>query len=165
MRSLIKLSNLSPMLDKDGLRHFYPKTTRVVHNRHGSHVEEKAIIPPYVFIYATYDEIRQFKLQKDNISFIRVSSADSHTTMKVSDKEMADFIKVVEQREEKTRIYNAGEIELVRGQRIRIIGGNLDGVEGTLLKIKGVRDKRLVVNIPGVMFATSPVDKTFIQLL
>lgn len=153
------------MLDGAGLRHYYPKTTQVVHDKRGSHVEEKPIIPPYVFIYATYSEIREFKLRKDSISFIPVLGSVNHTTMKVSDKEMTDFIRIVEQREDKTRIYNAGEIELVRGQRIRIIGGNLDGVEGTLLKIKGIRDKRLVVSIPGIMYATTPVDKTFVQLL
>lgn len=165
MRSLIKLESLGPKLTYEDLEYYYPKTCEIVSDRRGTHTQETAIIPPYIFIHAEYMRIREFKQKKDSISFIPTLGRQAHTTMKVSDKEMESFIRVVEQMQAKTRIYKAGEIEIPQGQRIRICGGELDGVEGVLVKMKGVRDKRLVVSIPGIMYASTPVDKTFIQIL
>jgi transcription antitermination factor NusG len=165
MRSLIKLESLEQMLIREGLKYFYPKSTKLIRGKDGLYTEVKAIIPPYVFIYSQYEQIRKFKQKKDSISFIPTLGRTEHTTMKVSNREMEDFIRVVSQMQEKTHIYQAGEIEIPKGKRIRICGGVLDGVEGTLVKIKGIRDKRLVVSIPGIMFASTPIEKTFIQIL
>ncbi|MDD6140046.1 MAG: transcriptional regulator, partial [Bacteroidales bacterium] len=41
------------------------------------------------------------------------------------------------------------QININRGDRVRIIGGMFSGCEGTLMRIRG--DRRFVVSIPGVM--------------
>lgn len=165
MRSLTNLLQMEARLQQEGFECFLPKTTRLRVGPHFRKVEVAPIVPPYIFVHADYDSIRAFKLNYDRLSFIPVVGSTTHSTMKVSDKEMEDFIRVVSQREEKTHIYSAGEIPLAAGQRIRICGGPLAGVEGKLVKLKGVRDKRLMVSVGGIMLATTPIDKTFVQLI
>ena len=53
----------------------------------------------------------------------------------------------------------------MRNRRIRIIGGNLDGYEGSLITTRGSKVKRLLVEIPMLLAATVEVETEFIQLL
>ena len=43
------------------------------------------------------------------------------------------------------------EVNLTKGTRVRIHGGQFNGLEGTFVKVKGARDKRVVVDISGVI--------------
>ena len=165
MRSLTNLLQMEDRLQREGLECFLPKTTRLRAGQRSRRIEVVPVVPPYIFVHANYDSIRAFKQKVDRLSFIPVLGTSTHSTMKVSDKEMEDFIRVVSQREEKTHIYSAGEIPLAPGQRIRICGGPLAGVEGKLVKLKGTRDKRLMVSVGGILLATTPIDRTFVQLL
>ena len=51
------------------------------------------------------------------------------------------------------------------GHRIRIVGGPLDGYEGGLLTIRGSKVKRLLVDLPGFLFAGVEVKPDYIQLI
>ena len=48
---------------------------------------------------------------------------------------------------------------------MRICGGVLNGIEGVMLRLQGVRDRRLVVSVPGIMSVSTPVNRTYVQLL
>lgn len=85
--------------------------------------------------------------------------------MIVSDKEMKDFIKVTTQNEMKTDFFKPGEINLKNGDRIRIHGGILDEVEGTLVRINGKRKKSLVITLDGLMSVAVNVAPEFIEIL
>ena len=86
--------------------------------------------------------------------------------MKVPDAEMENFIRISSHSEEKLRYYRPDEVDLKKGQRIRIIGGVFDGAEGVLMKVKGIRDKRLVVSLPNLLtVAATHIEPEFIQLL
>jgi len=50
-------------------------------------------------------------------------------------------------------------------RRIRIVGGPLDGYEGTLLTTRGSKVKRLLVEIPHLLAAGVEVNPDFIQLV
>ena len=52
------------------------------------------------------------------------------------------------------------------GAEIRVIcDGPLNGFQGRLLKIKGSRKKRLLIELPGLLVAAVEVEPDFIQLL
>ena len=53
----------------------------------------------------------------------------------------------------------------MRNRRIRIIGGLLDGYEGSLVTVRGSRVKRLLVEIPMLLAASVEVEPEYIQLL
>ena len=50
-------------------------------------------------------------------------------------------------------------------RRIRIVGGLLDGCEGTLLTVRGSKVKRLLVQIPELLAVAVEVNPEYIQLL
>ena len=70
--------------------------------------------------------------------------------MKVPDGQMNDFIKVAGSYAEDLVYYSPDELDLKKGTRVRVHGGTFDGVEGTLLKVKGKRNKRVVICIKDV---------------
>ena len=51
----------------------------------------------------------------------------------VPDEQMQAFIKVANEYESDVKYMNASEVLLIKGSRVRIIGGTFDGVEGILL--------------------------------
>ena len=64
---------------------------------------------------------------------------------------MESFIKVTGSLSEGILFFSPDEINLSKGVRVRIHGGQFDGLEGTFVKVKGARDKRVVVDISGVI--------------
>ena len=50
-------------------------------------------------------------------------------------------------------------------RRVRIIGGNLDGYEGSLLTTRGSKKKRLLIELPMLLAAAVEVEPEYIQLL
>lgn len=85
--------------------------------------------------------------------------------MTVRDADMERFIAVSESRG-KIRYYTPEEITPgMRGSRIRIIGGQMDGYEGTLVTVKGSRTRRLLVEISSLIAVTAEIDADYVVLL
>ena len=51
------------------------------------------------------------------------------------------------------------------GRAVRIIGGPLDGYEGRLLRLRGARAKRVIVELPNLIALAVEVQPEFIQLI
>ena len=85
--------------------------------------------------------------------------------MTVSDTEMERFIHAVNV-SESPRYYLPEEItpEMLN-RKIRIVGGPLDGYEGTLQTVRGSKVKRLLVELPGLLTVGVEVEPEFIQLI
>ena len=43
------------------------------------------------------------------------------------------------------------ELNLSKGTRVRITGGDFEGYEGVFVKVKGARDRRVVISLQGVI--------------
>ena len=82
----------------------------------------------------------------------------------VPEKQMEDFINACEH-SEKPLYFRPDELNLAKGTKIRIIGGLLNGTEGTLLKVSGARSKRLVVSIPGTLNVAVEVSPDLIEVI
>ncbi len=152
-----------------GLEFFIPKhaVRRVYHG-----VESKRLvpfIPSLVFVHASQSEIIAFK--RDSFNMLQFSTWEidgERKYMIVPDKEMSDFIQTCTQNELETTFFNMdelGKIDLKRGSRVRIHGGSLDGVEGFFTRIKGKRNRRLVVMVEDLIAATVTVTPDQIELL
>ena len=85
--------------------------------------------------------------------------------MVVSDAEMERFIHAVSV-SASSKYYPPEEITpSMLKRRIRIVGGPLNGYEGTLLTTRGSKVKRLLVEIPHLLAAGVEVNPDFIQLV
>ena len=69
----------------------------------------------------------------------------------VPDNDMDNFIKISGSASEGILFFSPDEINLSKGTKVRIHGGQFNGLEGTFIKVKGARDKRVVVDISGVI--------------
>lgn len=88
-----------------------------------------------------------------------------HEPMVVPDADMERFIHAVTVTDA-PKYYLPEEItSSMYNQKIRIMGGPLDGYEGFLLTVRGSRVRRLLVELPSFMFVGVEVNPDYIQLL
>ena len=82
----------------------------------------------------------------------------------VPDEQMRNFIAIAGTSEERILALPYSEVDLAHGDRVRITGGTFEGVEGIYQRIKGVRDKQVVVCIEGlVAVATATVPAYLVE--
>jgi transcription antitermination factor NusG len=123
-------------------------------------------ITELVFIHSTLSAIKEFKLHsKDTVYWLTTPKDGHREKIIVPDKAMEDFIRLTQQREQEVTYFRPGEISLSKGDRIRIHGGSFDGVEGTLVKIKGKRDKKILVSIPEIIAAAVSIRPEVVELI
>lgn len=152
-------------LDGMGVMSFVP-TMKVKRRKSGggTYWREEAKVHNYIFVYATLPDIQSIKTTK--ITYLRYMMAKGEdgrpTPQFVPQKQMEDFMAVCRS---EGATYLDTEIDLRKGDRVRIIGGPLRGVEGVYTKTSGRNERRVVVRIEGVAavatiaFPASEVEK------
>lgn len=119
--------------------------------------KQRTLVPAItglMFVKGTLDEVKEYIAHAPHQVYIRKSSfSNKKEYLVIPTKAMEDFIAVTEQHEEHVTYFSPQEISLQAGDKIRIKGGLYDGREGVVLRIKGKRNKHLVVQIPGVIIA------------
>lgn len=85
--------------------------------------------------------------------------------MVVPDADMDRFMQAVAATPS-PRYYLPSEITpQMYSRRIRIVGGLLDGQEGTLVTTRGSKVKRLLVELPGILAVSVEVSPEYIRLV
>lgn len=149
---------------ENGLPYFIPKRY-VLRTYCGKKKRELVpLISNMVFVYATYKQVQTFQYPFSFIGFTTTLRDGRRRPLVVPDDQMESFIKVVSDYDKDLVYYRPNEIELSKGEYIKIVGGEFDGVKGQLLRVKGKRAKQLVVSIPGILsVATVCVEPEYIQ--
>lgn len=84
----------------------------------------------------------------------------------VPERQMTQFISVCNTYNDDLIYLKPEEVNLAKGTPVRIIGGTFDGMEGTFVKVKGARRKRVVVSLPGLAaVATAEIATDYIQVI
>lgn len=147
-----------------GLQAFVPLTYVVKTHRGQKH---RALVPAVsrlLFVKGTLEEVKDYIQHAHYIVFIRKSTfSNKEDYLTVPTKAMEDFIAVTENHEEHVTYFRPEEISLQEGDKIRIKGGFYDGREGIIMRIKGKRNKHLVVQIPGVLIAAIELSPEMIE--
>lgn len=148
---------------KDGLEYFIPKhyVIRVYHGTKSKRLVP--VIPSLVFVHARHDQIIDFKKRHDFLQFTMWEKRIGKEYIIVPDDQMDSFIKVASQYENDVTFYKPNEVDLKKGTRVRIHGGKLDGVEGTFVRVRGKRNRRVVVQLDGIMAAATEVHPDLIE--
>ena len=85
--------------------------------------------------------------------------------MTVRDTEMERFIRAVSLSENPVYYLPSELTPDMIGRRVRIIGGPMDGYEGSLLKMRGSRRRRLLVTLDSLLTLAVEISPDFITLL
>ncbi len=147
-----------------GLEAFVPLTYVVKTQRGQKHRALVPAISKLLFVKGTLEEVKDYILHAHYVVFIRKSTfSNKEDYLTVPTKAMEDFIAVTEHHEEHVTYFRPEEISLQEGDMIRIKGGIYDGREGIIMRIKGKRNKHLVVQIPGMLIAAIELSPEMIE--
>lgn len=129
--------------------------------------KHRALVPAIsglIFVKGTLDEVKDYLGHAHLQVFIRKSTfSNKEEYLTVPTKAMEDFIAVTEHHEERVTYFRPEEISLQEGDRIRIKGGIYDGREGIIMRIKGKRNRHLVVQIPGMIIAAVEIAPEMVE--
>ncbi len=155
-------------LDALGIACFVP--TKVVRKleKSGKYVKKRvSALHNYIFVNSTRSCIDNIKLSK--IPWLRYvidhkRDNTKSTVLTVPEKQMLDFIAVAGSDDEHIEYISEEEINFSRGERVRILGGPFEGVEGIFMKINNKRGRCVVVKIEGITaVATTTIPSILVE--
>ncbi len=122
-------------------------------------------IPSLLFARSLKPELDEIVEKTETLQYQYVKGASRNTPMIVPMEEMARFINVVTSTPS-CCYYAPGEIgpDMI-GRDVMIKGGPLDGHVGRLLKVRGSKKKRLIVELKGIIVAAVEVEPQYIQMV
>ena len=148
-----------------GLEAFVPLQYEVKRQRRQ---EQRALVPAIsglMFAKGTLDEIKEYISHSHFTVYIKKSTfSNKEDYLTVPTKAMDNFIAVTVNHEANISYFKPEEIKLQAGDKIRVKGGIYDGKEGVIMRIKGKRNKHLVVQIPGLLVAAVEMTPDLIEL-
>lgn len=120
------------------------------------------VISDMLFVRSTRSSLDKVVAATETLQY-RFAKGMQATPMTVRDEEMDIFARACGAVPE-VRYYLPEEItpDMI-GKPIRLIGGTLNGLEGVLLKTRGTRKKRLLVQLSGLLAAAIEVSPALIH--
>lgn len=148
-------------LDRKGVECFIPMQYQYA-EREGRRI--KILVPSIhnlIFIRMSEEEMVSYKATT-SLPIRYMMDFEKHKPLVVPDWQMRNFIAAAGTYDEQLIYLDPQEADLKKGDRVRVTGGLFEGLEGTLMRIKG--DRRVVVSIPGVIaVATAFIHQSLIQ--
>ena len=102
-----------------------------------------------LFVHARPSDVQRVKSQVTYLQYI--TDTRSGQKIIVPDGQMQRFIAVSGTYDDHLLYFQPDELNLSKGTKVRITGGEFEGQEGIFLKVKGARDRRVVIEIQGVI--------------
>lgn len=154
------------MLDEQGIENFIPMRYSLKEVRGQKKRLLEPVIHNLIFAHCTRDTMKRVKGKANNyLQYKTIREGGRNLPIVVPDKQMEAFIKVCSTFDDGLKFFRPGEINLAKGTKVRIIGGEFNGVEGVFVKIAGLRDRRVVVEIPLVAsVATAIICADFLEI-
>ena len=109
------------------------------------------VVHNLIFVHATPSIIKGLKGKLPYLQYMMEHKEQRRVPIIVPDRQMKHFISIAGTYDEQLLFLDPQEINLSKGAKVRICGGLFDGKEGIYIKLKGIRDKRVVVAVPGVI--------------
>ena len=149
-----------------GLEAFVPLKYEIKTIKHQKHRALVPAIPGLMFAKGTLEELKEYIQDYSHYPvYLRKSTfSNKEDYLTVRTKEMEEFIAVTEDNEAHITYFRPEEINLQAGDRIRVKGGLYDGKEGIVMRIKGKRNKHLVVQIPGMLVAAIEMAPELVEM-
>lgn len=152
------------LLEEHKVRVFTPMTWRLSMEKGKKVRKEVPFIPDLLFVRASRETLDPIVSDVATLQY-RWLRGSYREPMTVGEEEMERFIHAVSQ-SDTPRYYLPEEITpAMHGRRIRIVGGALDGYEGTLLTTRGSKVKRLLVELPSLVSVGVEVSPEYIRFI
>ncbi len=145
-------------LDELGIENFLPLDEQLRDTPFGRKTIRVPLIHGMIFIRT--DKVTSFSLLNEySLNMVYLKDIEGRGSLVVPDKQMEDFMFLLDFSPEGIEILNK---DLKRGDRVRVIKGPLQGLEGELVRLRG--HKRVVIRLEGVAsIATSYIPGSFLE--
>lgn len=152
-------------LTKAGVEVFTPMTQMLMKIGGRLQKREVPVIQDLLFVHEAKENLDAIVEFTPTLQYRYQRGKTKDEPITVRDVEMERFIFAVSNTV--TPIYyKPGEItKAMYGKSVHIIGGLMNGYEGRLLSVKGMRKRRLIVELSGLMSAAVEVQPEFIHFL
>lgn len=122
------------------------------------------VIPDLLFVRATRAQLDPHIAATPTLQYRYRRGAPQCTPITVPAADMARFVMAV-RATDTPRYYRPEELTPdMLGRLVTIVGGPLDGLSGHLLRIRGTRTRRLLIELPGLLTAAIEVSPTYLHL-
>lgn len=149
---------------EDRLDYYLPK--HFVLRRYASGIKRVLVplLPSMVFVRGRFSEVHRFQSIYSFIGFATLPKDGHRTPLVVPDPDMENFRIVADKCRDDLTYYSPREMKMHKGEYIRIIGGLFDGAVAKLVKVPGKRNRKLVVELPGIAeIATTSIEPQFVR--
>lgn len=142
-------SDAMRLLEKENIGCFIPMQYKISIKRGKKIRTLVPVIHNLVFVHARPSEVKRVKSQVTYLQYI--TDTRSGEKIIVPDHQMQRFIAVAGTYNDHLMYFQPDELNLSKGAKVRITGGEFEGQEGVFLKVKGARDRRVVIEVQGVI--------------
>ena len=145
-------------LDELGIENFLPQEEQVRETPLGRKTIRVLLIHGMILIHT--DKATSFSLINDHgLNIVYLKDIEGRHSLIVPDKQMHDFMFLLDFSPSGVEVLNKN---LKRGDRVRVIKGPLQGLEGELVRLMG--HKRVVIRLEGVVsISTSYIPGSFLE--
>lgn len=168
MRDLTRANTTRPAwkeLTEAGFRVFTPLVWKV-RSRGGRTERYKApAIHDLLFVESDRTRLDEEVSRRLTLQYRFVRGGSYGEAMTVGDTEMERFIKATSHTDDPKYFLPSELTQSMIGRKVKIVGGPLDGFSGHLLSIKGMRTRRLIVELPGMLASAVEVSPDYIQFV
>lgn len=117
--------------------------------------KEKKLVPAISnLIFVRTSKLQIDILKRTTLPYLRYiirRDEEQRFPLVVREEDMENFIRVARRVEEDIRYLSPDDYDLKKGERVRVIGGPFVGAVGILVKVKGARAKRVVVELEDML--------------
>lgn len=153
-------------LQDKGIEVFIPTKRKLIKRRGKTIYELSPAVNNLIFVHSKLCIIKELKKEILNLQYLVNKENGQSTPITVRDNEMQQFIKASKNVNEEAIYLTPEEINIAKGTKVRIIGGNFDGIEGVFVKVKGKRSKRVVVMLDKLLaVAMAEVEPDYIEVI
>lgn len=146
---------------------FYLPMRFVIKLRQGKKVRlMEPAVRGLMFVKSTFSELLRFKSKLPHLQFMTRKYQNRNVPIVVSPSQMDAFIKATSVEDGSIEYFESGQLNLAEGTRVRVHGGELDGIEGIYKRVSGRRARRLVIQVENVLaIAIDLQSVNFIEVL
>lgn len=161
-----RVLKVKDMLDSERIECFVPMRYEVRTVRGHKMRLYVPAVSNLLFVHTTDSRLKMFKQTTTFLQYLVRRVDGVSRKIVVPDAQMEQFIRVSRTDDDRLVYLKPEEINLSKGTRVRILGGVFDGVEGLFVRVKGKRNRRVVVLIDHVSaIAVSEVSPDLIEIL
>lgn len=168
MRDLSRANTHTPAwrrLSDEGFEVYTPTITQLT-VRQGRRIREtRPVIHDLLFVRSSRTRLDPQVAQTPTLQYRYGRGLGYCVPMTVRDTDMQRFIRAVNLCENPVYYLPSELTSDMIGRRVRIIGGPMDGYEGSLLKMRGSRKRRLLVTLDSLLTLAVEISPDFITLL